>query len=243
MTTQISVLMPTRGRPEMVRESLTSLIERCSDPLLWNMEVLVALDPDDPSVSATREVIKSLGVSTLTITVRERMGYHRLNEYFNLLAKQALGKWLLLWNDDAVMTTHGWDLGITRLPEQVIVADLWCPPHSPSLCTFPAVRKWAVDELGHFSRHTPHCDTYWQDMARSIPGGIVHVMEAVVRHERHDITGREMDLTRLEALRGYRQSEFYSPPVQEAIGRDAARLAQAHAVRLARLGIGTARSG
>jgi len=241
MTTQVSVLMPTRGRPEMARESLASLVEHCSD--LYKIEVLIALDPDDRSAPQTREVIRELGVNTMTITVRQRMGYHRLNEYFDLLAKQALGDWLLLWNDDAVMTTHGWDLGITRLGPEVVVADLWCPPHSPSLCTFPAVRKWAVDELGHFSRHTPHCDTYWQDMARSIPGGIVHVMEAVVRHDRHDISGRPLDLTRLEALQGYRQSEFYSAPVQEAIGRDAARLTQAHSARLAGLGLGTARSG
>lgn len=241
MTTQISVLMPTRGRPEMAQRSLGSLVD-CSS-IKQGIEILVAVDPDDPTADQVGDTLRGLPVHTLSLMTRERWGYQQLNRYFDVLAKHATGRWLLLWNDDAIMTTDGWDLAIARLPEQVIVADLWCPPHSPSLCTFPAVRKWAVDELGHFSRHTPHCDTYWQDMARKIPGGIVHVMEAVVRHERHDITGREMDLTRLEALRGYRQSEFYSPPVQEAISRDAAQLARAHAARLARLGIGTARSG
>jgi hypothetical protein len=36
-------------------------------------------------------------------------GYDSLHEYYNELASKATGDWLMLWNDDAVMETEGWD--------------------------------------------------------------------------------------------------------------------------------------
>jgi hypothetical protein len=42
------------------------------------------------------------------------MGYGRLNEYINELAKNSSADWLFFWNDDAVMETQGWDEKITE---------------------------------------------------------------------------------------------------------------------------------
>jgi hypothetical protein len=37
------------------------------------------------------------------------LGYIRLNEYVNELARKSDARWLVFWNDDAVMETGGWD--------------------------------------------------------------------------------------------------------------------------------------
>jgi hypothetical protein len=226
----ISVLLPTRGRPDSVARSLESLILH-SGPNAF--EVLLALDPDDPHAEATRRVTESLAVNTLTLTTTERYGYHQLHRYFNALAERARGDWMLLWNDDATMTTDGWNTAIEALAPEVIVADCWAPPHSPWLITFPAVRRWAVKLVGAFSAHTCHCDTYWEMIGRAVPGGTVQVEAATVHHDRHDLTGGHHDATWQEGAAGpgYRREHFYSEPVQALIRADIEKVRAAHAER------------
>lgn len=45
MSKFISVLLPTRGRVPMLKESIESLVVNCQDPN--NIEVLIILDDDD----------------------------------------------------------------------------------------------------------------------------------------------------------------------------------------------------
>lgn len=214
----ISALLPTRGRPDSLRRSVQSLIDLADDPAA--IEVMVALDADDPHAPAAREVVSSLKIHAYVWTTQERYGYSQLHQYFNVLANLAQGDWLLLWNDDAAMMCQGWDSAIRELDERVIVADCWSPPHSPWLITFPAVRRWAVDVLGVFSAHTCHCDTYWEMIGRAIPGGTVQVKGAQVYHDRNDLTGGHNDQTWMEGQAGYQRHHFYSREVQALIQAD-----------------------
>lgn len=212
---RVSVLLPTRKRPESLRASVTSLRERATYPDL--LDILVAVDPDDPE---SVEVAKELGIERIWVT-DERYGYGQLHRYYNGLADAADGEWMLLWNDDAKMLTERWDEVLAALDDRVLVADLQSQ-HSPRLVCFPAVRRAAVEAVGGFSPHTPHCDTYWQQIGRetrrmvAIP---VHVF-----HDRNDITGGHDDETWREGQAGYRQQEFFSPPIQTAIRQDAAKV-------------------
>jgi len=226
----ISALLPTRGRPDSLRRSIESLVARADYP--HRLEIAVALDPDDPYADAAREVVMATKASFLVWTAPERYGYSQLHRYFNALAKAAAGDWLLLWNDDAVMTSDGWDTAIENLPSHVIVADCWCPPHSPWLITFPAVRRWAVEALGEFSAHTCHCDTYYEIIGRALSGGTEQVMGATVFHDRNDLTGGHNDTTWREGQAGYQRQHFYSAEVQALIQRDIETLRVLHDERI-----------
>lgn len=203
----ISILCPSRGRPDLLAGSIESLRNKAATDL----EVLVAADTDDPN---TVQVARGLDT---TVIVSERVGYSNLHVYYNSLAEQASGDWLLLWNDDATMLTDSWDQVIEELPPAVLVADLQSH-HSPDLCCFPAVRYVAVTAVGGFSPHTPHCDTYWQDLGRATE--TIRSVDVHVRHDRFDVNGMNHDQTYLDGQAGYRSAEYYSEFVQSAISVD-----------------------
>jgi hypothetical protein len=149
----ISVLCPSRGHPDLLARSVSSLRELAA----VTPEILVAADDDDPG---TIGAATALGTRVL---VSGRAGYDRLHEYYQRLAGMARGDWLLVWNDDAVMLTPEWDAVIERLPGTVHVAGVQSP-HSP-LCCFPAVRREAIAAIGKFCTDNPHVDTFWGDIA------------------------------------------------------------------------------
>ncbi len=165
----ISVLLPSRGRAALLGRSVGSLRDRAAGEI----EVLVGSDLDDPD---TATAARGLGCDVLVLP---RQGYELLHVYYQRLAAEATGDWLLVWNDDAVMLTEGWDLIIEGLPERVLVADL-LSNHSP-LCCFPAVRREAMRKLGRFCSDNPHVDTFWQDAGRAT--GTIEVVPVQVWHE------------------------------------------------------------
>ena len=151
----ISVLLPSRGRAELLARSAGSL----KDTAVQAPEILVAADDDDP---ATVRAARQLGAR---VQVCQRAGYAGLHLYYQQLAALATGDWLLIWNDDATMMTAGWDVLIETVPAGVLVADV--PSTQSPLCCFPAIRREAVTALGRFSSANPHVDTFWQDVGRA----------------------------------------------------------------------------
>lgn len=236
----ISVLLPSRGRPASLRRAIESLLDKSANqalrvsagwegmpealpaplpPVIDPPQILVAADPDDP---ATRDVAEQLGAQV--VVAPRRYGYAELHRYFNLLAEQADGEWLLLFNDDAVMWTRDWDRTILDLPAEVMVADLRSQL-SPAFCCFPAVRRAALDVTGGvYSPHTPHVDSWWQDIGRR--SGTIRPVDVVVHHDRFDLTGNHNDATYAEgrAGPGLRDAEYFSPAVQAEVDAAAARV-------------------
>src|SRR4051794_19943625 len=99
----ISVLLPSRGRPASLVKSAMSLLDRATHS--DRVEILVAADPDD---LGTHAVAEDMGLDCWVAP--ERFGYGQLQRYFNRLAETAVGDWLFPFNDDAAMTTPGWDV-------------------------------------------------------------------------------------------------------------------------------------
>lgn len=180
----ISVLCPTRLRLDKLTRSLTDLHRQAYD----DIEILIAVDPDDPSDYS--RLPPWLRVQILTAP--ERWGYRELHRYYNALARHATGEWLLLWNDDAEMTTAGWDLAIDRFePDIVLSPD---NPHRP-IPAFPIVPHRFVGALGHFSLG-PHNDIWWQDIANAL--GILEWIDVRVEHHRPDLDGSQPDTVHQE---------------------------------------------
>jgi hypothetical protein len=189
----ISILLPTRGRSDMLERSVRSLIELADEPNM--VQLMFGFDNDDqigincfnseiqPWLSEQQIKFKAL--------VFNPLGYIRLNEYVNTLAVNSGGRWLVFWNDDAVMETQGWDTEIMRWDGQFkLLAFHTHNDHPYSI--FPIVpRRW-LDELGYLSPHQISDawlsqQAYMLNIWQRIP---VHVL-----HDRHDLTGNNRDET------------------------------------------------
>lgn len=127
---KLSVLCPSRGRPEMLMSS--------RDTFKDEIEFLVAVDKDDSALPA----YKALGIP---LTITKRYGYPYLEKYYNILAKKATGDWLFNWNDDAFLGMGN----VVGLLEEL-------DPQEPAIgyfdngdTRFPLVSRGLYELLGH----------------------------------------------------------------------------------------------
>ena len=107
----IAVLLPTRGRDDALERSVKSLFDLADNP--DQIQLMLGIDTDDKEgIAAFQESVQpwldSEGINYTAMSF-EPMGYIRLNEYVNTLAKNSDADWLVFWNDDAYMETQGWD--------------------------------------------------------------------------------------------------------------------------------------
>lgn len=224
----IAVLLPTRGRDGMLERSIKSLVELCNEP--DKLQLMFGFDTDDEvGASYFVETIQPwLDQRDITYTALlfEPMGYIRLNEYVNELARQSDAHWLVFWNDDAVMQTKGWDSVIMSYAGQFkLLAFHTHNDHPYSI--FPIVpRKW-LDLLGYLSPHQISDawlsqQAYFLDIWERIP---VHVL-----HDRHDLTGNNNDSTfqNRPMLEGdpYNPKDFHSMEQSQIRHADAVKIAQ-----------------
>lgn len=197
----ISVLVPSRNRPTILRESLSSLG-------YGDFETLVYIDNDDPS---RREYME---VPTTYTLVGKRHGYPGLQHYINELCKLASGDWLFLWNDDALMKTPDW---WKKVPEtdkpEVINFDA-----NPLNNLFPLVSRQMYETLGHFSL-SPHNDSWVQDIANQV-GIHTHVPGVEIYHRRMELN----DKTKFETQAAYATTSPAYDAMWELRDKDAKKI-------------------
>jgi hypothetical protein len=189
----IAILLPTRGRAEMLERSIQSLILMAKDPN--QIQLMLAFDNDDEvGTKHFEQVVQPWlddNMINYTAMMFEPLGYIRLNEYVNELARNSDARWLVFWNDDAVMETQDWDKEIMKWDGQFkLLAFRTHNLHPYSI--FPIVpRKW-LDLLGYLSPHQI------SDAWLSQQAYMLDIMERIpveVLHDRHDLTGNNKDET------------------------------------------------
>lgn len=140
----LSVLMPSRGRPYYAKEAIKSFKPS------RETEFLIAVDDDDPYLA---EYKKMKDIAKVIVT--PRYGYGQLHEYFNLLAKESKGRWLMLFNDDAVVE----DMNYLQLAKydnkKPAVLNVWNEQDN----LFPLISRKMYEIMGHFSL-SPHADSW-----------------------------------------------------------------------------------
>lgn len=153
--TSIDVLIPSRQRASLLDRAVQSVFETADNP--GQVKFLVEVDADDPELDLYRE-ISSLQLSV----IGSRHGYEALQGYYNSMAYDGEGDWMLVWNDDAMMLTEGWD--------DIIAEQNHTVPNvlnfTGELNLFPAVSRPFYDVLGHLSLQC-HTDTWIQEVARA----------------------------------------------------------------------------
>lgn len=200
---KLSVILPTRNRTTSLNLSIKSLVNRAADPR--SLEILIAFDLDDYSgITYFNENLKQWIIDkgcNLKILTSPRLGYARLNEYCNMLARISEGDWVMMWNDDAIMDTEGWDTHITKYTGQFKVLSVITHNEHPN-SIFPIVPLSYVQILGFFSRHA-ECDNEISQI-----GYLLDIFERIpvyVTHDRADLTGNNKDQT-------YAERNFVSQP-------------------------------
>jgi hypothetical protein len=158
----ISVLIPTRKRPENLKRVVESMRTTSSE-----VEVCCYIDTDDPGSS---KMAWWLGIN---FTVEPRCV---MSDMWNKLTSIASGDIFMLCADDVVFRTNGWDVMVEQAfaecPDKILMAygDDLCG-NGKEFATLPFVsRKW-VETVGYF---TPpgfsgdYSDTWLNDVAKMI---------------------------------------------------------------------------
>jgi hypothetical protein len=139
----------------------------------------------------------------------KRYGYSGLHQYVNFLAGQATGEWLMLWNDDSVMETEGWDEIIEAMDNRYV---LWpYVNHDQGGNLFPIWPQFWYEVLGYASM-SPNIDVWVSEIARRL--GVEVNVPVKIQHDRPDIVGTEPDETHLQgrALMGTGNHPAYDSP-------------------------------
>jgi hypothetical protein len=187
----ISVLLPVRGRPIPMEQCLHTLISTATHP--ERIEVLIAFDDDDTDtidyfVDVIAPYLDAKGVIYSAMQFK-RLGYIRLNEYLNELANHSTGQWIFFWNDDAVMTTAGWDDVIREHNDKFTLLRAETN-HEHPYAIFPILpRKW-VELTGNISPHQIN-DAWTSQIGWMLD--IVTTIPVMIEHERFDLTGKNDD--------------------------------------------------
>lgn len=188
----ISILLPTRGRTESLKRCLLTLADLADDAR--RIEVLLAFDNDDmlsyqwfeqhvaPELDQRGVIYTAMGF--------ERLGYIRLNEYLNHLAKRAQGSWLFFWGDDAVMESQGWDSRITEVKDFRV---LRIPTHNlHPYAIWPIVPRQWYEMFGYISAHQL-TDSWVSQIGYMMD--IIKDIDIKATHDRFDLTGNNGDET------------------------------------------------
>jgi hypothetical protein len=192
--TRITILLPTRGRTDVLKRSLESLLSKARNTS--RLELLLGIDEDD---IGTKEYIQTEIVSLLKeagvdcrANVFKPLGYENLHVYVNTLAANATGEWLFFWNDDGVMVTDGWDDVIDSYTGQFKLLAPKDNHDGHPYAIFPIVpRDWFV-LMGHLSQNAQN-DAWLSHIAYMLD--IFERIDVEFIHDRADITGNNDDST------------------------------------------------
>ena len=240
----LTVLLPSRNRFDLCVNTINSFADTCNDKN--NLEIIVKFDTDDlNSVNRIQEIRKDINIKYV-ISDRLR-GYFSLHHFCNEMLKQSTGDWVLMVNDDSLMTTPKWDVLLEKVSPLTHTSvlghysgsDKHLPIHQKYnkfegnnnvallnlnlmnnyTTTFPVVRRSVCEKLGYFTLH-PHNDAFLNDVYHRLHATL-NVPEIKMRHLCNEVS----DQTRKEtaAAQGTSMHDF-SHGVCEQTANEIAKL-------------------
>jgi len=165
----ISLLVPSRGRPEAFARMIISALETATYPR--RLEVIAYVDEDDPKWGEyyvqewqTRIEHRSLPRNPLRLIGGDRIV---LSEMWNRCYEQARGEIFMHCGDDIVFRTPGWDQMVRdefdRWPDKIVLVqgdDM--SPNREVLATHGFLHKRWVETVGYFV--PPLFSSDWNDV-------------------------------------------------------------------------------
>jgi FKBP-type peptidyl-prolyl cis-trans isomerase 2 len=185
----VSLLCPTRGRPDNVMRLLRSILKTAI--FKDRIEILFYIDMDDSRLRDYQQIF-DLGCKTEFSTL---LGCEAIwgepttvSKCWNTLAERCKGSILALANDDQVYVDKGWDIvldfEIKKFPDKIFCMWFNDGINGPNFCAFPIIsRKW-YETLGYFTPHIFkyfYVDTWIMDVAKRIDR-LHHIPYILVEH-------------------------------------------------------------
>lgn len=207
---QISLLLPTRQRPEQLKRFYDSAMETSDNPN--RLEVVAYVDNDDNSYDGIK-------LSRLKIVRGERV---ILSEMWNRCYENAKGDIFGHMGDDIIFRTKGWDTAvrnaINERPGKVCFA--WCNDMSPEsdrheFGTHGFVHRNWTTIVGRFVPPyfaSDYNDTWFNDVAKAL-GVNTYLHNYITEHMHHSLGKAEIDQNtrdRLERHARTRPDEIYN---------------------------------
>jgi len=167
MTKIASFLVPTRKRYDWLVLSIESILNNADN--IENFDILLAMDFDDiDTINCVEQYIQDKKLDNVVKLYKfERQYYINLHVYINELSKISESKYLILWNDDAQITTPKWDVILKDHIENQNVLYVYEILNNHATDIFPIVPKEWVNIMGHFSKNA-HNDTWVETIAREL---------------------------------------------------------------------------
>lgn len=208
----ISILCPTRGRPEQVNTMIQSALATATKPK--NIEFCFYIDKDDESY---KELIFNGPENQVKIMRGPRMW---LSSMYNSLITSASGEYFFWSGDDVEFLTEGWDEKIIEafnaIPSKIAVVHVndMATSYPQKYATIGAVHVNWVKAFGYI--FTPHMrdngiDFWISDVANQI-GRRVYLANVHVDHRQYRQGKVEIDQTysdRLEDHKTYDPMRLY----------------------------------
>lgn len=191
---KISVILPTRGRTEVLKKSIMTLVDNAKDP--QSFEILLGLDEDDNKIidyikSDIAPILQTQKIETRA-NIFKPLGYENLHIYVNTLAGNANGDWIFFWNDDCLMETENWDEVISSYTGEFKLLAPKDNHEGHPYAILPIVpRDWFI-LIGHLSQNAQN-DAWLSHIAYMLD--IFERIDVSFIHDRADITGNNNDET------------------------------------------------
>jgi hypothetical protein len=166
----ISLLVPSRGRPNRCQAMWRSALEHAADPL--RVELLLYLDDDDPTRTAYRAWIRAGDHSRILALDGPRI---LLTQTWNILLEHATGEILWHGNDDVDFHTDGWDQAVRHafeaVPDRIALVYPRDGIQNEGLATLGFLHRHWVDTVGYMIApyfSSDYGDTWNDDIARML---------------------------------------------------------------------------
>jgi len=138
---EISLLLPTRGRPLLVKRLFQSIIDQTNN--LNKLEIIMYLDEDDS---------ESHGIQDSRLNIVKIIGPRlTMGGYNTKCLERSSGKFIMLMNDDLVICTPQWDQMISDFAHTISDDHFLAFPNDCEagrhMCTFPIMSRNTCDIL------------------------------------------------------------------------------------------------
>jgi glycosyltransferase involved in cell wall biosynthesis len=198
----ISVLLPSRGRPENIHRLVRSIF----DTSTTDIEVIVRLDDDDPKLT---EYLDSPPKNTTMFTGKRDV----LSKYWNECYERAKGNILMHAGDDIIFRTKDWDTMVIKefemYPDNIVfVYGNDGSAHNGNFGTHGFIHRDWAETVGYFVPpyfSSDYNDTWLNDVAKMI-GRHVH-LDFLTEHMHPDLNKAELDLTHKERIARHKRDK------------------------------------
>jgi len=239
MSELISILCPTRGRPEFMKEMVGTACDQSTRlPVFPNLQFIFYIDEDDSESISMKQDLKNYFQGDLDVVHVDAVIGPRINlsEAWNRCYEKAEGDILFHAGDDLIFKTRGWDemvrIQFRESKDKILFVggqDGLHPPKNNFITHGFLHRNW-VEVVGYFVPpyfSSDYNDTWLNELADRI-GRKIYLKDLHIEHM-HPLAGKHFwDRTHLERLERHRKDrpqDLYAEKAPER-ERDAEKLNQ-----------------